>query len=103
MNWIDLNNLEQLNQVRERSKTRPQLIFKHSTRCFISSIIKDKLERAGAPDNIDFYFLDLLRYRNISNRIASDFSVYHESPQIHLIKDGECVYDEDHEGIEMSE
>ncbi len=31
------------------------------------------------------------------------FSVEHESPQILLIKNGECVYDESHNAISMDE
>ena len=103
MNWIYLNNIEQLNHIRELSKTRPQVIFKHSTRCFISTVIKDRLEQHAPPDETDFYFLDLIRYRLISKSIASEFSVHHESPQILLIRNGECVYDESHNSINMDE
>ena len=102
MNWIDLNKIEQLHQIRELSKTKPQVIFKHSTRCFISSMMKGRLEKTAPPDETDFYFLDIIRYRQLSNAIASQFSVHHESPQILLIKHGECTYEESHEGIDMN-
>ncbi len=62
-----------------------------------------RLERTEAPTSIQFYYLDLLNYRTISNAIAEKFSVYHESPQILLIKNGECTYDESHGGIRMEE
>ena len=103
MNWITLQHPEQLDQLKELSKTKAQVIFKHSSRCSISSVIKNRLEKSPTPSNIDFYFLDLIRYRDISNKVAEDFSVYHESPQILLIKNGECIYDESHSGIMMSE
>src|SRR6185295_6663989 len=103
MNWINLTDEEQLLHIKERSADRSQVIFKHSTRCSISSVAKNRLERVGQPENMDFYFLDLIKHRGLSNKIASDFKVYHESPQILLIKNGECVYDESHSGIEMSE
>lgn len=103
MNWIDLNKIEQLQQIRELSRTRPQVIFKHSTRCFISSMIKTRLEKISPPEETDFYFLDLIRYRQLSNAIASQFVVHHQSPQILLIKHGECTYEESHEGIDMGE
>jgi bacillithiol system protein YtxJ len=102
MNWIALTNETQLEEIKERSKTKPQVIFKHSTRCSISSVAKNRLERSVPPD-ADFYYLDLIQHRNISGKIAEDFSVYHESPQILLIKNGECVYDESHSGISMDE
>ncbi|ULQ58004.1 bacillithiol system redox-active protein YtxJ [Flavihumibacter rivuli] len=103
MRWIDLNSVEQLEEIKKLSATRPQVIFKHSTRCSISSMAKSRLERSEQPDHIDFYYLDLIAYRNISNKIAEDFDVWHESPQVILIKNGECTYDESHNGIRMEE
>lgn len=103
MNWIPLVSSEQLLHIKERSFEVAQAIFKHSTRCSISSMAKARLERADALTGIDFYYLDLLQYRNISNEVAEIFSVHHESPQILLIKNGECVYDESHNGISMHE
>ena len=55
------------------------------------------------PEGIDFYFLDLIQYRNLSNDIAERFAVYHESPQVLLIRQGECVYDQSHNGITMED
>lgn len=103
MNWIPLTNAEQLTGLIERSNTVPQVIFKHSTRCGISSMVLSRLERSQPPASADFYFLDLIRYRDISNRIAEQFDIYHESPQILLIKNGRCMYDESHMGISMDE
>ncbi len=103
MNWINLTQEEQLQQIKINSKNKPQVIFKHSTRCSISSMAKNRLEKSTQPDEIDFYFLDLIKYRPISNKIAEIFKVYHASPQILLIKNDECVYDESHSGIDMSE
>lgn len=103
MNWIALTNEEQLQQIILNSNKKPQLIFKHSTRCSISSMAKNRLERSKQPGEVDFYFLDLIKYRTLSNRISENFSVYHQSPQVLLIKNGECIYDESHSGIEMEE
>lgn len=103
MNWIALTEEAQLDQIKEQSKQQPVVIFKHSTRCSISDMAKSRLERKTAPENVQFYYLDLIRYRNISNDIAKVFGVHHESPQVLLIKNGECVYDESHNGISMEE
>ena len=103
MTWITLQTEQQLDQLKENSYIRPQIIFKHSTRCSISSVAKNRLERSIQPGEIDFYFLDLIKYRPISNKISEDFNVFHESPQILLIKNGECIYDESHSGIDMEE
>ena len=103
MDWIELKEEAQLDEIVLRSKETPQVIFKHSTRCSISSMAKSRLERAASFPNINYYILDLIQHRNISQKIAEDFHVHHESPQILLIKDGNCVYDESHSGINMDE
>lgn len=103
MNWKNLTAENQLDEIKSKSVDVPQLIFKHSTRCATSSMAKSRLERAAAPGNIEFYFLDLLKYRNISDKIESDFMVHHESPQVLLIRNGECIYEESHNGISMDE
>lgn len=103
MNWIEITNELQLEEVKSLSKTKPQLIFKHSTRCSISSMAKHRLEKTATPGEIDFYYLDLIKNRNISQKIAEEFNISHESPQVLLIKNGECIYDESHSGITMDE
>ncbi|MBU3714759.1 MAG: bacillithiol system redox-active protein YtxJ [Ferruginibacter sp.] len=103
MNWIHLDSLGQLDQIKQLSYNKPQVIFKHSTRCSISTIAKNRLEQSEHPANVDFYYLDLLAFRSISQTVAEMFKVYHESPQVLLIKNGECVYDESHNGVNMDE
>lgn len=104
MNWHPLTSAEQLDTVIEESKSTPVVIFKHSTSCSISSTAKSRLERqwAGAGlDHVKPYYLDLLRYRPVSNEIADVFQVQHQSPQLLLIHDGMCLYDASHLGISL--
>jgi bacillithiol system protein YtxJ len=103
MHWIHLTDEEQLKQILNKSQVKPQVIFKHSTRCSISTVALQRLQKVSQPEDIDFYFLDLLSYRHLSNKIAEAFKVNHESPQILLIKDGDCIYEESHMGISMNE
>lgn len=103
MDWKELTSDEHLDAIRKESAAKIQVIFKHSTRCAISSMAKNRLERAETPVFIDFHLLDLIRYRSLSNKIEEQFKVYHESPQVLVIKDGQCIYDESHNGISMDE
>jgi bacillithiol system protein YtxJ len=103
MNWKEFTDEAGLDAIKEASKEKPQVIFKHSTRCSISTMAKGRLERSQAPENAVFHYLDLIAYRNVSNKIADDFNVEHASPQILVIKNGECVYDESHSAIDMDE
>ena len=103
MNWIPLTSVDQLAEIITLSANKPQVIFKHSTRCSTSSMALNRLERAETTDLADFYYLDLLQYRPISAQIAETFQVEHASPQVILIKNGSCTYDESHMGISMDE
>lgn len=103
MHWIHLNDEEQLKQIIAKSQQKPQVIFKHSTRCSISAVALQRLQKAEQPSDIDFYFLDLIAHRDISNKVAQVFGVNHESPQVLVIKDGQCVFDESHLGIHMDD
>ena len=78
MDWISLKDNRQLDELIAESRIKPVLIYKHSTRCNISRSALDRLERkwdASVVGNIKRYFLDLISYRDISNRIAEIFNV----------------------------
>ncbi len=103
MNWQDLTSLEQLNTIKNSAEY--SLIFKHSTRCSISLMAKKKLELEAdlISEDLPTYYLDSLNYREISNTIAELFQVPHQSPQILLIKNGECVFEATHSDISAEE
>ena len=105
MRWNSLRSREQIDQLKIESKQAPVLIFKHSSRCNISRTTLDRLERNWKEEelpDVRLYFLDLLTYRNISDRIAADFQVDHESPQVMIIRDEKATYDESHFGIDYN-
>lgn len=102
MNWNYLEHSDQLNQIITESSDTSIMIFKHSTRCHISRATLDRLERNWKDvevPNVKPYFLDLISYRSISNAIADQFQVEHQSPQVLIIRNGKSVYDNSHYGI----
>lgn len=102
MNWIALEDLETLEEIKTLSQEKEVVIFKHSTRCFISKMVKSKFEkkvRKAATEAVDFYYLDLIKYRPISNEISNIFNVPHQSPQALVIKNGEVVSHASHYDI----
>ena len=70
MNWLQLTDLQQLEQLKEASFQTPILFFKHSTRCSISVMSLNRFEREWNNTFVIPYFLDLLNYRELSNQIA---------------------------------
>ena len=103
MNWINLEDEKQLDELIAKSEATPQVIFKHSTRCSVSSMAKNRLDKNDAPSGSNFNFLDLIKHRNLSNKISEYFDVRHQSPQILVIINGKCVYNESHSGISFDE
>lgn len=103
MNWIELNSLSQLTDIQEDNS--PSIIFKHSTRCAVSNMAKKNftLESILLPNNVKVYFLDLIKYRNVSNEIAEIWKIKHESPQVILIQNNECTYDASHNDIRVAD
>lgn len=106
MNWNHLNEEESLDQLIAESKDHPVVVFKHSTRCSISAAALDRLERKWDQNEMSGtkpYFLDLIRYRDLSNRVAEKFQVPHQSPQIMVIREGKIVHDASHFSISYEE
>ncbi|MBT8183779.1 MAG: bacillithiol system redox-active protein YtxJ [Eudoraea sp.] len=99
--WIPLNSLDQLEEIKQRSAKRPQIIFKHSTSCGVSSMVL-RMFKSGyhlGAQAADLYYLDLHRDRPVSNEVAKRFGVYHQSPQLLVIKNGEVVAHDSHGAI----
>ncbi len=98
--WQALESIEQLSEIENRSKAKTQVIFKHSTRCGISSMVMNQFVSTYDIDsNIDMYYLDLLSYRDVSNEVGIKFQVIHQSPQLLIIKNGTTVAHASHGAI----
>ena len=106
MNWIDLKSEEDLNKLVEESyqDNIGVAIFKHSTRCSISSVAKNRVSTFwDFNEELPIYYLDLITYRALSSLIAEKFNVQHESPQLLVIKNDECIYNASHLSISVKE
>jgi len=99
--WTDVTSVDQLHTVLETSSDKPVLLFKHSTRCSISSMALHSFENEWSSENerCQLCFVDLLSHRDVSNEIAQATGVQHQSPQAILIKGNEVLYHASHSGI----
>jgi bacillithiol system protein YtxJ len=106
MTWKPLQTVEELQEIIANSENKNQVIFKHSTTCSISATALSRFERnfqEAALAQADFYYLDLKVYREVSNAIASQLKVHHESPQVIVIKKGNAIFDASHYDISFAE
>ncbi|MBD8018273.1 bacillithiol system redox-active protein YtxJ [Kaistella pullorum] len=102
--WKYIESESDLDKAISESSERKVAIFKHSTRCHISKMVLKNFEREVQQNDgdVSYYFLDLLEYRPISNRIESDLNVVHQSPQLIVLKDGKAINHMSHQGITTS-
>lgn len=99
MHWIHLTDEDQLQKIVVRSQEKPQVIFKYSSCCDLSETIFQRLQKKRCPQHVDFHFLDLSGHADISEKVSTIFQVSDLSPQILIIKDGECIFNESHPEI----
>ena len=99
--FFTLDNMEQFDVIDVISNTKPVVLFKHSTRCSISRMALKQFDAEFnySEEKINWYLLDLLNHRDLSNEIASRYHVVHQSPQIVVIRNGKAIFNESHENI----
>ena len=102
--WKTLRSLEDLEQAIQHSYQQTVVLFKHSVSCGISAHSKYQLEAGWdfSEEDLTFYYLDLLNYRAVSNKIEEQLQVIHQSPQIIVVKNGEAVYHTSHHAISIA-
>ncbi|MCF0069131.1 bacillithiol system redox-active protein YtxJ [Dyadobacter sp. CY261] len=102
MNWITINSEEEVDQIAKSADY--SIIYKHSPRCMTSLMAYRQLKsevNAASDVKIPIYIVDVIQNRKESLAIASSFGIGHESPQILVVKNGECIYDASHEDISL--
>lgn len=100
MNWESLSSEQQFLDLLAHQPLFA--VFKHSTRCSVSSMAKNRVERHWDFD-FPIYYLDLLQYRSVSNLIASKSNIEHQSPQLIVFREGKAIYDASHNGIVLED
>lgn len=101
ISWNHLSSLQQLQEAIQNSDSTPVVLFKHSTRCGVSSMALNRLDSSEdlAKSSANFYFIDLLAFREISQAVSEEFHIQHESPQLIIVKNGQARYHASHSDI----
>lgn len=100
--WEMISDPSQVDPIIEASKEKPQLIYKHSHRCSVCFAAKGALEQASDTvlQHADMHFVNVVRSRDASNKIASELDIRHQSPQAILVDNGEVVWHGSHGSID---
>ena len=103
MKKIELKESSQWEELVQKSYENEVVIFKHSSRCGISSMVLRQFEKRMSKKvpQCDYFFVDILRNRQISDLVQQKTSVRHESPQAILLDKGVVKEHSSHGGILM--
>jgi len=96
--WSTIPDQNQLEKIIEASDDQPQLIYKHSHRCSVCIMAKEDIEASAdtLSKQMDLHFVNVVHQREVSNHIASNLDIRHESPQAILLANGEVVWHGSH-------
>ncbi len=99
--WIALNSIDQLKDIKSKSKSKTQVIFKHSTTCGISRMVINMFTSSYdfTEEQIDLHYLDLHAFRQVSDEVGYTFQVMHQSPQLLVIRNETTVAHASHGAI----
>ena len=102
--WKTLKTEEDLQAAIAKSSQKKVVLFKHSTKCFISKTVLKNFEKevASSDKDVEYYFLDLIAFRSVSNKIAEQFGITHQSPQMIVLENGKAIKDASHQSISVS-
>lgn len=100
---INLSEKEQWKELLIESNKDPVFVFKHSTRCGVSSMVLNRFKKQMKERNQKFYFLNILSNRELSDWIADELNIRHESPQLIVLKDEKAIaYDSHYNLLDIS-
>jgi bacillithiol system protein YtxJ len=93
-----LDRVEELTRLLDASQRRPQLVFKHSFSCGISAEALDEIiaHLDESRRDVDYAMVTVQSHRDLSNAVARELGVRHETPQALLIVDGRVVWTASH-------
>lgn len=102
--WYVLKSISEADEVLDQSNRRPQLIYKHSNRCGTCMFAKSEIEKSSEEirEHADMHFLDVIRNREVSDYLAEELNIRHESPQAILFKDGKVAWHDSHSAIKSN-
>lgn len=96
----ELTSVADWNAARKASFEHPVLVYKHSATCPTSAWAQRNVD-TWAEDHADWpvYRVTVQSARPMSDQIADDLSVRHETPQAIIVRNGKAVKDFSHNHV----
>lgn len=99
MEWREITEMTEWEDILNKSAEKDQVILKHSTTCPVSTNALDEYNAylQDKPNkDVDYTLVKVRESRPVSNQIEADLDVKHESPQIIYIKNKKAYWNTSH-------
>ena len=93
-----VKSIEALDELFDRSRSEPVVLFKHSNSCGISSHVFEMISEIDGELNV----IVIQENRSLSNEVAIRTGYTHQSPQAFVLVYGKPGYHATHYGIDPS-
>jgi len=90
--FVRITDTKSFEELADRSKERPMVIFKHSLTCPVSAAAYEQMEQFDG----DVALVEVQRARALSTEIESRLGVAHESPQVIVLSKGQVAWNASH-------
>jgi len=98
----ELRRTEDWEACLQASEEGPLFVFKHSTACPVSAAAHQRVARylaEPAEGDAPVRLVRVIESRPVSNAIAEDLGVRHQSPQVLLLHQRRSLWDASHGGV----
>lgn len=97
----EITDKSELEKILAESGQGKVLIFKHSTTCPISARAWREVQKFAAETKAELQgvMIKVIESRPLSNFVAENFLVTHQSPQALLLSKGQLVWHTSHQGV----
>lgn len=97
----EITSSQELKEILEASCQRKIILFKHSTACPVSAHawqeVQDYIQESS--NEVLVVMIKVIESRPVSNQVAEEFGVKHQSPQALLINDRKVLWHASHQII----
>ena len=97
----EIKNLQELEEILDESSRRKIILFKHSTTCPISTCAWREVQDfiLESQDEVLVVMIKVIESRSVSNQVAEELGVLHQSPQALLLSKRQVLWHASHQSV----
>ena len=100
----EISSSQTLSEVLDESCQRKIVIFKHSTTCPVSARAWREVQNfiSESTNEVLVTMIKVIESRPVSNQVAEELGIKHQSPQVLLVSDRQVLWNASHQSVTES-